>query len=144
MAVESRSLALIVGCFPQFPSDRPDCQPGDDTDCPADLEVTEDVVERAVLLATIKADPETLENILTWVRVNNIRSEKTQEPILFACLKNYSQCISILYSHGYRVKLQKIDSHYIPNLFKAGSVLRIKKSHEMFIERFQEDNSVLG
>ena len=94
--------------------------PGDEPDSPADFQVTEDIVERAVLLATINADPETLEYILSWARENTVLTERTQEPMVFACLKNYSQCISVLYSHGYRVKLQKMDSQHIPNLFKAG------------------------
>ena len=90
----------------------------DETDSPPEFAVTTNIAERAVVLATINDDPETLEHLHQLVENKEIEIERGQEAILFACLNNYSQCIQVLYKMGYRVELQETDKEYLPDLIK--------------------------
>ena len=132
MAVNNRKNDFIVRVLQQF------ClhpQGGDTVDQTDSLESNlagRRMLERAILFATLNDDAETLEDVLKWGQESNflgqvILSEETgvgkHSPILYACLKGYVKCITVLYRHGYRVCLPEEEEKIVQDILRANNAL---------------------
>ena len=88
-----------------------------------------DMLDRAILFATLNDDPESLEDILKWgegkfpSRRRREDCEGNHSPILYACLKDYTRCITILYSYGYRVSLPEEEANIISKILATNDAV---------------------
>ena len=96
------------------------------------------MLERAILFATLNDDPETLEVILKWAKehnvVSNCNSESglTHSPIMYACLKDYVQCVTLLYRYGYRVSLPEVEEKIILEVLRTNDA--VENDHYFYME----------
>ena len=88
-----------------------------------------DMLDRAILFATLNDDPESLEDILKWGE-GNFPSRRRREdcegnysPILYACLKDYTRCITILYNYDYRVSLPDEEANIIRQILTTNDAV---------------------
>ena len=111
-------------------SQRDGSGPADQTDGQRGWSREKILLEKAVLFATLNDDHETLGGILEWGKDNNVALGWTKDqcsgnghhcPILYACLRNYTKCISVLYKYGYEVILHKDDKDIIDKILKGES-----------------------
>ena len=87
-----------------------------------------EMLERAILFATLNDDVETLEVVLKWGKENGFLDDdillfeeqglEKLSPILYACLKDYNKCITVLYKQGYRVRLPEEEEKTIKNVLQ--------------------------
>ena len=123
LAVNNRKNDFVRKVLETFPS------PSDQTDGVAGGGKT--MLEKAVLFATLNDDPETLEDILSWAKDKGVNLRSSEEPsydvhcpLLYACLKNYTKCISILHKHEYRVVLPSEDKKIVDDILTANDYAR--------------------
>ena len=101
------------------------CAPSDQTDGRHGVNNAKVMLEKAVLFATLNDDSETLEEILKWGTENSVpvgwpedQSNDQHCPIMYACLRNYTRCITVLYKYEYRIHLPDEDKETIEKVLK--------------------------
>ena len=75
-----------------------------------------ELLSASILRATITDDWDLLQDIASWLEENKVPAVQylgTNTPMLYACLRNFTKCITVLYTLGYRVSLAKEDEENI-------------------------------
>ena len=113
-----------------------------------DVEVTASrILDKAILFATLNDDPESLEDILKWAMRKKIPFSRRRQdcvglysPILYACLKDYTRCISILYSYGYRVILPEEEANIIQKILATNNA--VENEYNLYMRLHSGDRHV--
>ena len=103
------------------------------------------MLDRAIFFATLNDDPESLEEILEWRDNNNFptsgeRCVGSYSPILYACLKDYTRCISILYSYKYRVSLPEEEAKIIKQILATNDA--VENEYNFYTTLYSGDRHV--
>ena len=145
MAVNNRKNDFIVRVLKEF------CfhAESDQTDG-LDLNLAgRDMLERAILFATLNDDAETLEDILKWGQESqfldniNLCEEEgvgKHSPILYACLKDYVKCINVLYRYGYRVNLPEEEETIIQEVLRTNNA--VENDYHFYMKLWAGDRHV--
>ena len=127
-------------CFP-LPA------PTDETDNVDVVVQACDMLDRAILFATLNDDFESLEDILKWGVDNKFPFSLSREacvgnytPILYACLKDYNRCISILYSYGYRVNLPEEEANIINKILTTNDA--VENEYNFYMKLYSGDRHI--
>merc|ERR1711936_1212880 len=108
-----------------------------------------DMLERAILFATLNDDAETLEDILKWGQESqflhniNLCEEEgvgKHSPILYACLKDYVKCINVLYRYGYRVNLPEEEETIIQEVLRTNNA--VENDYHFYMKLWAGDRHV--
>ena len=121
--------------------------PADETDGIDVVGKSRDMLERAILFATLNDDSESLEDILKWGVENKFPSSWRREdrvcnysPILYACLKDYTRCITILYNYGYRVNLPEEEANIVNNILSTNDA--VENEHNFYMKLYSGDRHI--
>ena len=103
------------------------------------------MLDRAIFFATLNDDPESLEEILEWRDNNNFptsgeRCVGSYSPILYACLKDYTRCITILYKAEYRVSLPDEEADIITNILATNDA--VENEYNFYTTLYSGDRHV--
>ena len=106
-----------------------------------------DMLDRAILFATLNDDPESLEDILKWGLENKFPFSRRRDdfvanysPILYACLKDYTRCITILYNYGYRVNLPEEEDSIIQQILTTNDA--VENEYNFYMKLYSGDRHV--
>ena len=102
------------------------------------------MLERAILFATVNDDSNTLADILHWSEDNDISRDENfcdkLSPILYASLRDYDKCVTVLYKYGYRLKLPIEDERIINDVLMRDDA--VTNDHSLFSQLRSGDKHI--
>ena len=138
MAIDNRKNDFILRVLQKFCYKPGQGESSDQTDSNSE---GREMLEKAILFATLNDDVDTLEHVLKWGYEKGFRFEEQglekHSPILCACLKDYNKCITVLYKQGYRVKLPDDEEKAITKILRDNNAS--KNDHHFYMKLWAED-----